>query len=1031
MRTIGIHTPFGRELSFVELNGSEGLSTLFEYRLILTSKNPNLAATDIIGQTIFVTIDTKGGERILNGLVTDFGYLSEDEDEQSYHLYTCIMRPNMWYLTQRYDSRVFVDKDILEITRTILDEFGFPYEIQCLNSYRKYGHSTQYQETSFNYLNRLFEQEGLYYYFTHTEGNNTLIIVDDNSAHPPIQGNPTISYHSAVTPGTPDKNYIDIWQQSDRLATKSVNVNDHSYKLANRKLDHKSSTHELGGIDTEHYDFYTGFSTKEDASSYAQVRSQDYNAQSKRITAAGNVLTIAPGHTFTLSRHPHDAANTEHLIIHAEYELKEAGYASGTQQSHYRIRFTAIPLTYQYRNPRATPKPQIIGSQAATVTGPAGEEVHTNPYGDIKVQFHWDRYGPKNEKSSDWIRVAQGSAGGSFGSINTPRIGEEVLIDFINGDSDRPIVIGRLYNSANPPPWGYPQAAKQSGIKSKSFNSPLENYNELMFNDDAGFELVNLQAQRDLNSLVKNDERRHVNRDRTTTIDNDETVTVHGKRTEVVDKDETITIHQNRTEVVDQNETITIHQNRKERVDENETIDIGGNRTETVHKSEQILIKGNRDKTINGNDTLNVDKNRKENVHKSRSLNVDKNNTELVKMAKSVTVGLAYATQVGTIMNTAVGIMQTEQIGRIKKTFVGKSYSITAGDEFKITVGKSSLVMNADGSIIITGSTIITQAEEENKVIGKDVLINPPGASNGGKDREPAQIGADGLPVQGSDSDEYESNVIVTDQDGNPIPEDQRVDLFAGPGGGGRNPSKAEVQKVIDMIDLSRDVYDNDGKGIPAYPRLSKAEIQKLGLNPALFNTKDDESGFYASIYKNEKNSGYAVAMRGTEPTKMTDLIADGAQGIGLSNDQYDKAYKLAQELRTSPKINKNNTTFTGHSLGGGLAATAGSITGYPTYTFNAAGVHSKTLNKYGIPDNNTKHVQAYNTKNDPLNWAQDNNGNVMAGVAAFSPAAGIWGYTSGALPKAVGTRTRVPTDDTKKTAHNTDGMRKALSKRL
>ncbi|MGP5494652.1 type VI secretion system Vgr family protein, partial [Psychrobacter celer] len=456
MRTIAIHTPFGRALSFVELKGVEGLSSLYEYRLVLTSKNPNLAATDIIGQTIAVTIDTKGGERVLNGLVTDFGYLSEDEDEQSYHLYTCIMRPNMWYLTQRHDSRVFVDKDIIEITRTILDEFGFPYEIRCTQGYRKYGHSTQYQETSFNYLNRLFEQEGLYYYFEHTEGNNTLIIVDDNSAHEPIQGRATISYHSAVTPGTPDKNYIDIWQQSDRLATKKIKVNDHSYKLSNRKLDHNMSTHALGGITTEHYDFYTGFSTKDDAASYAQVRSQDYNAQSKRVNAAGNVLTIAPGHSFKLSRHPHDAANTEHLIIHAEYDFKEAGYASGSEQSHYRISFTAIPLSYQYRTPRVTPKPQIIGTQGATVTGPAGEEVHTNSYGDIKVQFHWDRYGPKNQKSSDWIRVAQGSAGGSFGSINTPRIGEEVLIDFINGDSDRPIVIGRLYNSANPPPWGYP-----------------------------------------------------------------------------------------------------------------------------------------------------------------------------------------------------------------------------------------------------------------------------------------------------------------------------------------------------------------------------------------------------------------------------------------------------------------------------------------------------------------------------------------------------------------------------------------------
>ena len=724
MRTIGIQTPFGRELSFVELNGSEGLSTLFEYRLILTSKNPNLEATDIIGQTIFVTIDTKSGERILNGLVTDFGYLSDDEDEQSYHLYTCIMRPNMWYLTQRYDSRVFVDKDILEITRTILDEFGFPYEIQCLNSYRKYGHSTQYQETSFNYLNRLFEQEGLYYYFTHTEGSNTLIIVDDNSAHPPIQGNPTIPYHSAVTPGTPDKNYIDIWQQSDRLATKSVNVNDHSYKLANRKLDHKSSTHELGGINTEHYDFYTGFSTKEDASSYAQVRSQDYNAQSKRITAAGNVLTIAPGHTFTLSRHPHDAANTEHLIIHAEYDLKEAGYASGTQQSHYRIAFTAIPLRYQYRPPRVTPKPQIIGSQAATVTGPAGEEVHTNEYGDIKVQFHWDRYGPRNQKSSDWIRVAQGSAGGSFGSINTPRIGEEVLIDFINGDSDRPIVIGRLYNSANPPPWGYPQAAKQSGIKSKSFNSPLENYNELMFNDDAGFELVNLQAQRDLNSLVKNDERRHVNRDRTTTIDKDETVTVHGQRTEVVDLDETITIHKNRTEVVDLNETITIHKNRQERVDDNETISIGGSRTETVDKDETITIKGAR--------TESVGKSEKIKINKNQNITINGLHSETIKLAAMQNIGLGFMQTVGLIYNLNVGVSQITNVAISQNTTVGKTIDINsgktitieAGDSMVLKVGKSVISMNKEGLIEITGTTLHLSGEKVVDIDSKLIDLN-------------------------------------------------------------------------------------------------------------------------------------------------------------------------------------------------------------------------------------------------------------------------------------------------------------------
>ena len=851
MRTIGIQTPFGRDMAFVELKGVEGLSTLYEYHLILTSKNPNLAAIDIIGQTIAVTIDTKGGERILNGLVTDFGYLSEDEDEQSYYLYSCIMRPNMWYLTQRYDSRVFVDKDIIEITTTILGEFGIPFEIQCHNDYRKYGHSTQYQETSFNYLNRLFEQEGLYYYFTHTENNNTLIIVDDNSLHNPIQGRATMPYHSNVTPGTPNQNYIDQWQQSDRLATKIISVNDHSYKTARSKLSFQNPTHELGGINTEHYDFYTNFSNKDDAPHYAQIRSQDYNAQSKRVSAAGNVLTIAPGHTFNLSRHPHNAANTEHLIIHAEYDLREAGYTSGSAQSHYRIAFTAIPLSYQYRTPRDTPKPQVVGSQAATVTGPAGEEVYTNPYGDIKVQFHWDRYGPKNEKSSDWIRVAQGSAGGSFGSINTPRIGEEVLIDFINGDTDRPIVIGRLYNSANPPPWGYPQAAKQSGIKSKSFNSPLENYNELMFNDDAGFELVNLQAQRDLNSLVKNDETRHVNRDRTTTIDKDETITVHGKRTEIVDLDEHITIHKNRTEVVDLDETITIHKNRQERVDDNETLDIGGNRTETVHKSEQITIKGNRDKTVNGNDTLTVNKNRKETVNKSRSLTVDKNNTELVKMAKSVTVGLAYATQVGTVMNTAVGIMQTEQVGAIKKTFVGKSYSITAGNSFEISVGSSKITMTED-SISITAKTILVAAENKNVLIGKDVLINPPGAVDGGEEDSStsvsfddsklsgvvgggfgggagstgglagkalaaAQIGADGLPIQGSDSDEMTDEELYSRND-------QMIEEAMANGGlmaASKYGNRETEQFMRNAENLNRATMNNNGSihsgSMPAY----------------------------------------------------------------------------------------------------------------------------------------------------------------------------------------------------------------------
>lgn len=724
-RIIEIQTPFGKDLLFTKMQGHEGLSELYEFQLTLTSKNPNLAAEDIIGQAATVLIDTQSGTRPINGLVTDFGYLSEDEDEQSYHLYSAILRPNMWYLTQRYDSRVFVDKDILEITHIILGEFGFPYEIKCQNSYRKYGHSTQYQETSFNYLNRLFEQEGIYYYFDHSEGNNTLIIVDDIGSHSPIQGNALLPYHSRqIAPGTPHQAYIDQWRQSDRLATKTVNINDHNYQKAKSKLSASGPTHNLGGMNTEHYDYYTNFKNKDEAAHYQQIRAQAYNAQSKLIHASGNTLTIAPGRTFSLNRHPHSAANTEHLILTADYDLHEAGYTSGSELSHYRIDFTALPTSYQYRAPRHTPKPQVIGTQGATVTGPAGEEVHTNDYGDIKVQFHWDRYGPMNEKSSDWIRVAQGSAGGSFGSINTPRIGEEVLIDFINGDTDRPIVIGRLYNSANPPPWGYPQAAKQSGIKSKSFNSPLENFNELMFNDTAGEELVNFQAQKDLTSLIKHDETRTVNHDRTTTIDNDETVTVKGNRTETVNQNETITIDQNRTETVTGNETISITGNRTETVTGTETISITGDRTETLSANETITITGNRTKSVTGNETasitgnqtVSVSQNKSESVSQNRSINVSQNQTNSVSLDHSHSVGQSLTQNVG--QNYTLGTGQNMQVS------VGASCTFIVTNSFTVQVGSASLTMDSGGNITLQGTTINIDASSNVHTTAPDVNIN-------------------------------------------------------------------------------------------------------------------------------------------------------------------------------------------------------------------------------------------------------------------------------------------------------------------
>ncbi|QHG10799.1 type VI secretion system tip protein VgrG (plasmid) [Moraxella osloensis] len=713
-RTLQIQSPYGKGMTIKTLQGNEGISQLYEFKLILTSKDPNLGNNGI-GQPLTTSIDTEQTTRYLSGIITDFGYLHEDPDELDYHLYTCTVRPNLWYLSQRIDSRVFVDKTVLDIAATLLGELGINYQNNCQNGYRTYGHSTQYQETSLDYLNRLFEQEGIYYYFEHSAGNHTLILADNNAQHKPILGKTTLPYHSKyIAAGTPDQAYIDTWQHTDHLNTKQVSVNDYNYQMAKTKLTASGSTHSLGGQSTEQYDFYTNFKNPGQADHYKTVRTEDHKAHSQSITASGNVLTIAPGYTFSLERHPHQAANSEYLITQAHYDFQEAGYTTGQDLSHYRIDFTAIPKSHQYRAPRHTPKPRMLGTQAAIVTGPAGEEVYTNEYGDIKVQFHWDRYGPMNEKSSDWIRVIQGSAGGSFGSINTPRIGEEVLVDFINGDSDRPIVVGRLYNSSNPPPWGFPAAAKKSGIKSKSFNSPLSNFNELMFDDTASSEMVNFQAQKDLTSLIKHDETRTVNHDRTTTIDNDETVMVHGFRTETVDKDETITIHQNRTETVDKNETITIHENRKERVDKDETISIGGNRTETVEKNEKIDVLGNRTETVGKNETLTINKSRTLNIHKNQHITINGLQNETIKLASMQTIGLGHIQNIGATYVLSVGVAHIVNIGMTQKTNVGQSISmhagktvvIEAGETLVLKAGKSTLTMDSDGNIELNGNKI-------------------------------------------------------------------------------------------------------------------------------------------------------------------------------------------------------------------------------------------------------------------------------------------------------------------------------------
>lgn len=716
-RTIQIHSQFGNALLFKELQGTEQMSGLYAYHLLLSSQNANLGIDAMVGSQLSVQIEGGRGIRYLQGVVTDFGYEAQDEDEQGYHIYSCTIRPNFWYLTQTQNSRVFVDKDVLQITQTILSELGIEFENKCQNQYRTYGQSTQYCESDFNYLNRLFEQEGIYYYFIHSKDKNILVLSDQNSQQEPVIGNDKIFYHSNVFAGAPHESYFDTWQHKQHLNTSKVSLGDYNYQKTKAHLITDTKTHNLSGQPTERFEPYTHFKTLDEATHYKQIHKEHYQALTHEIIASGNVLNLCAGFCFTLQRHPHNKANGEYLITEVSFYLKEAGYTTGDELTKFRTTLKAIPFDVQYRPIKHTPKPQVVGTQAAIITGPSGEEVYTNEYGDIKLQFHWDRYGPMNEKSSAWIRVIQASAGVNFGSVNIPRIGEEVLVDFINGDIDRPVVSGRLYNVANQPPWGYPASAKKSGIKSKSFNSPIENFNEFMFDDTAGAELVNFQAQKDLTSLIKNDETRHIKNNRTTTVDVDETVKVGGNRTEDVTGNETISITGNRTETVTGNETISITGSRTETVEGAETITIQSTRTETVTGNETITT-GTRSRTVNGNESVNVTGNQNVSITGSKS-ETSKSKTETVSSSRSVTAD----SQSHNISGLDEHTSSTFTVNAGSSITLTTATAMISADQITLSGGGSTIVINSSG-VSINGALIEINGENNTNITAPDVNIN-------------------------------------------------------------------------------------------------------------------------------------------------------------------------------------------------------------------------------------------------------------------------------------------------------------------
>ena len=494
-----------------------------------------------------------------------------------------------------------------------------------------------------------------------------------------------------------------------------VNItDDFDFRKPRARLQHKiRMPRKTGHEDFERYQWPGDFvdpSTPTDpdqAREVARIRMEEAGAPGQRAFGAGNLRGITVGSTFTLSRHPQHKANADWLVIATSLSLRENSHAAGGDAYSCHCQFQLQPANNTFRSPQSQPKPLTTGPQTAIVTGPAGEEIYTDQYGRVKVSFHWNRYCSKDQNSSCWVRVSSPWAGSNFGGIAVPRIGQEVIVDFENGDPDKPLITGRVYNALNMPPWDLPANMTQSGIKTRStlggaagagLKDGAGDTNVLRFEDKKGQEQLWLHAQKDQLTEVEKDEDKWVGQDRRKVIDRDEFNTIHRDRTEIVDRNEKIDVHRWRTETVDLDQTETVHQNDTQTVDLDQTL--------TVHKSQKLTVDLNRTKKVGVNESDTIGKNWSIKVGTMKTETIGLGYMQNVGVFKMMNIGVAYNLNVGAVMMTNVGMARIDTVGVSWTQNTGKTISINAGESIELVCGDSILKMTADGKIHLNGKTI-------------------------------------------------------------------------------------------------------------------------------------------------------------------------------------------------------------------------------------------------------------------------------------------------------------------------------------
>ena len=656
-RPFRITTPLGDDaLLLAGFAGAEGISHPFEFWLDLLSEDAGITGNDLLREPVTVHVKLQDdAERVFHGRVKQFMQFGQHDRLTAYRMEVV---PTFWFLKLTGESRVYQHLSVLDIVQQVLKRNGVTdIDVQCKKTYPEREYCVQYRESHFDFVSRLLEDEGIHYFFEHKDGKHTLVLSDDATSAKPCPDGAAAPMQASAGP----------WEEHDVVVELTNTVAVHTGKVAIRDYDPLQPSVLLEGSAAgkqpgEWYDYPGRFTKNAEGARYAKLQVEENSTRHQVVQGSGNCRFFLSGHTFELQGHFRRDLNAKYNLIEVRHTARAGDYRSwDSAPLDYRNEFVAVPVATKFRPSRVTPDP-IVGTQTAVVVGPGGEEIWPDKHGRVKVQFHWDREGKKDENSSCWIRVASTWAGKQWGFIQIPRIGQEVVVDFLEGDPDRPIIVGSVYNAEQVPPYDLPANKTQSGVKSRSsLGGGTDNFNEIRFEDKKGSELIRVHAEKDKSVEVEHNNDEHVGNDESYDIGHDQTVHVGRNRTETVDNNESISIGGNRTESVAKDESITIDGARTESVGKDETITITKNRTESVGKDENVDIGQSRTVTIKKNETMNI------------------------------------------------GETRAVEVGKDDTVKVGKKYVLDAGDEVSIKTGDASITMKKDGTITIKGKDITIQ----------------------------------------------------------------------------------------------------------------------------------------------------------------------------------------------------------------------------------------------------------------------------------------------------------------------------------